>query len=298
MVTPSFFILGAAKSGTTSLYHGLLEHPDVYLSHPKEPFFYEAEYDQGMEYYASKYYGGWSGQKAVGDASPRNLFLPFVPERIQKTCPKAKLIISLRNPVDRAYSDWWMNVGFGIEHLSFEDAIRDNMSQLASGTDLAGADGPLIWKEYLQAYFNGPTLKFRTYLDMGYYEAQIRRYYDRFPSEQIKIVYYPDLKSTPNQLLKELFDFLDVDRSYEPANLTPRMVGLGRWGSTLKRMAFELRLIEKTPLSVKTALKRLLTQLGDRRPKMSSTSRSWLSEHYYTHNRRLEALLQRSLPDW
>ena len=218
MVTPNFFILGAAKCGTTSLYHYLLSHPDVCLSRPKEPFFFEAEYDQGMDYYASKYFGDWSGQKAVGDASPRNLFLPFVPERIQNSCPQAKFIISLRNPVDRAYSDWWMNVGFGIEHLSFEDAMQDNLRRLVDGTDLAGADGPLIWKDFLQAYFSGPTLKFRTYLDMGYYEAQIRRYYDRFSTEQIKIVYYTDLKNEPKQVVNELFDFLGVDCSHEPGN--------------------------------------------------------------------------------
>ena len=72
----------AAEAGTTSLYYYLSQHPDICMSHPKEPMYFWAEYESGSDFYLGKYFKHWNGQSHVGEASHRNLFFPFVPSRI------------------------------------------------------------------------------------------------------------------------------------------------------------------------------------------------------------------------
>lgn len=103
---PSFFILGAAKCGTTSLHAYLGQHPDVCVSDPKEPFFFEAEFDRGATYYFNRYFSHWAGERIVGEARHRNLYMPYIPERILRFNPRARLIICVRNPTERAISHW------------------------------------------------------------------------------------------------------------------------------------------------------------------------------------------------
>ena len=103
MKRPNFLILGAGKSGTNSLYHYLGQHPDVFLSTPKEPFYFEAEYEKGLKFYWDTYFNGWNGQRAVGEARVANLFLPYIPQRIKESLPQSKLIVTLRNPTHRAH---------------------------------------------------------------------------------------------------------------------------------------------------------------------------------------------------
>ena len=106
---PNFLIIGAPKCGTTALYYALKRHPQIHLSTPKEPFFFEEEFDRGTEYYWRTYFAdGWQGQPLVGEARNAHLFVPYVTRRIYETVPHARLIASLRNPVERAFSHWWM----------------------------------------------------------------------------------------------------------------------------------------------------------------------------------------------
>ena len=99
LVLPDFFILGAAKAGTTSLFELLKLHPDVFMSSPKEPFFFEYEYEKGLGFYSRTYFRGWNGQKRIGEARVSHLLLPFVPGRIRASRPEARLIAILRDPV-------------------------------------------------------------------------------------------------------------------------------------------------------------------------------------------------------
>ena len=122
---PNFFILGAPKSGTTTLYHALEKHPAVHLSTPKEPYYFEDEYEQGPEFYWRTYFAaGWKGQSLIGDARAAHLYLPYVPRRIYTTVPEARLVAILRNPVERAFSHWWMRHSHGREPLGRWPAQR------------------------------------------------------------------------------------------------------------------------------------------------------------------------------
>ena len=85
---PSLFVLGAAKSATTALHDYLGQHPDIFMSDPKEPFYFEAEYGLGSAFYFQRYFSNWRGERIVGESRHRNLYLPYVPDRIYSTTPK------------------------------------------------------------------------------------------------------------------------------------------------------------------------------------------------------------------
>ena len=126
MSLPTFFVVGSPKCGTTALAQMLAAHPDVFLSEPKEPHFFDAHHDNGLQPYMEQHFAGWSGAGVAGEATPSYLAVPYVPARIRSAIPGARLIAILRNPVQRAYSSWWMFHARGMEPLSFEAAIRDN----------------------------------------------------------------------------------------------------------------------------------------------------------------------------
>lgn len=263
---PNFLILGAQKSGTTSLYHYLNQHPDVYMSEPKEPHYFERkdEYTRGADFYWHKYFKGWNNQRAIGDGNPNNLYFPYVPQLIQHVLPEAKLIMILRNPVDRAYSDWWMNYSSGEERLPFERAFRETPD----------------------------------YLDRGYYSRQINRYLALFPKSQVKIVFFEDLVDDPQSLARELWDFVEVDPSLCLKATRPRNVS---WNS--KRVAsligiiLRLRLQRIAPEILRIYVRAFLSNFGDR-PTMDSGIRSHLLEHYCRYNRELETIVARDLSGW
>src|SRR3972149_6925354 len=146
---PNFLVLGAAKAGTTSLCHYLAQHPDVFIPEVKEPIFFDAEYERGLDYYWKKYFSRWSGQPAVGEGRVFNLYLPFVPPRIRESIPGAKLIAVLRNPVERAYSHWWHRFSYRDEILPFHEAIRENLSRIARGILFEGGNGARLWRDGL-----------------------------------------------------------------------------------------------------------------------------------------------------
>ena len=112
--SPNFLIIGAARSGTTTLYNCLKKHPLIYLPKNKRPephfFLKNKEFKKGYEYYIGKYFFNSSLNQIKGEASTSYLFQKYVPSRIYKYIPNCKFIIMLRNPVERAYSHWKLNL--------------------------------------------------------------------------------------------------------------------------------------------------------------------------------------------
>ena len=122
---PDFLCVGAQKSGTSLLYRLLNQHPEIYLAKGKEIHFFNRDenYNKGIEWY-SEHFAGSEDYKRVGEVTPDYNYVPTVPGRIYKTLGKdIKLIFMLRNPVDRAYSNYWMSFRRGHERFSFEKAI-------------------------------------------------------------------------------------------------------------------------------------------------------------------------------
>ncbi len=179
------------------------EHPDIYLPESKRPephfFLKDDEYSKGLEYYYGKYFFPWSGERAIGEASTSYIYQSYVPERIYTHLPGVKLIAILRNPVDRAYSNYWITVQNNLEKLSFEDAVQKEKERIA-------APGSPLLKE-IQPY---------AYIDRGYYYRQLRRYLKFFGREQLLILLFDDLQTMPGKVMKEVFHFLDVDQGFVP----------------------------------------------------------------------------------
>ncbi len=186
---PNFLIIGAMKSGTTSLYSYLRTHPDIFMPTNKEPGFFSNEpvWNKGIIWYESLFAGS-ENQKARGEASVNYTKHPYyenVPSRIQSLCQDVKLIYILRSPVERIYSHYLHNVYAAIESLPFEQAIEKR---------------PL----YIQA---------------SQYYFQIEQYLDFFPRDNLLILILDDMKSNPLGTVKQVFNFIGVDNSFIPPNI-------------------------------------------------------------------------------
>lgn len=206
----NFFIVGAAKSGTTSLYKYLNQHPDIFFPSVKEPHFYSTVKSSikslsrkpkpGKEYHDKNInniddylslYKPSKGQKILADASPSYLWDKEVAQKINKDNPEAKILIILRNPVLRTYSHFLMDLKTGVQQeTNIIKAIKDDLTNPEK-----------IW--------GGAHL----YIELSLYFNQIKRYLEVFNKEQVKIVIYEDFFSNIEKGLVEIFDFLEVDNS-------------------------------------------------------------------------------------
>jgi hypothetical protein len=289
-------ILGAAKSGTTSLAYYLSQHPQIYLSEPKEPHFFELEYAQGMAFYWSTYFGGWAGEPWVGEASPVNLLLPYVPARIRKELPEVKLLAILRHPVERAFSAWWMRHSLGVEKLSFEDAIAANLDQEAADFSIHTLDEER-WREVKHWAQDPPQVKYRWYVEQGYYAEQISRYLDLFPRAQLRTLFFEDLVGDPASLVRAVLSFLGADTAFDLPDSRPQMTATPAVGAPLLRVARRLGVHALIPAFLRRWLRRTLRRINTK-PAMPPALRHQLVEHYSPHNRQLEELTGRDLSCW
>ncbi|NET04135.1 MAG: sulfotransferase [Symploca sp. SIO2B6] len=227
MIMPNFLIIGAQKAGTTSLYHYLDQHPQIYMSPEKEPGFFDFEGEKinfcgpgdqdvyshvstSIEAY-SRLFKDAANKIAIGEATTWYLYSQKAPECIKHYIPDVKLIVILRNPVDRAYS-------------SFMHAIRDSREPLSDFTQALLEEEVRIknnW-EYLWRY-----------QDMGFYSVQLKRYFEKFDHSQIKIYLYEDLNTNPKELLRDIFRFLGVDETHIPEVFTRLNISGPRKNKTL-----------------------------------------------------------------
>lgn len=288
-------ILGTIKGGTTSLYAYLNQHPEVLFSTPKEPVFFEYEYARGLEFYQKTYFQARRGERAVGEARVAHLFLPFIPDRILATLPEARFIVILRDPVERAFSHWWMRRCQGAESLSFNDAIAENLQRLAAGQRFEGEQGAEQW---LAGFDPVAVLsRARIYVDAGYYAEQLQNYYARFPRERIKVVFFEDLQRDPDTLVRELWSFLGVDPGVPLTRMLPHNSAIPSWLSGLFRLTYRLGVHECIPPGTGLRLRHWVSRIGSP-PRIEPGIERWLREHYAPHNRALEKLLARDLSHW
>ncbi len=296
-VIPNFFIVGAAKSGTTFLYHYLKQHPDIFMSNPKEPFFFEAEFEKGLDFYRQKYFQSYKGERIIGEARHRNLYLPYVPQRIKELSPEAKIIIILRNPIERAYSHWWHWYSRKEENLSFEEALYEDLKRIKKGILFFGEEGEKLWKKNFD--FKTGKNEYRTYLDSGYYAEQIKRYFNLFPKENIKIIFSDDLFKEPQKILEDVFQFLEV-KTISFSNFSPKNISYSRGKRIIKKF---YKIGKKTgatffyhflPQNFRKKIRKKIEGVGTA-PAMNKITYLWLKEHYKPFNNDLENILNKKL---
>jgi hypothetical protein len=198
-----FIIIGAQKAGTTSLFKYMLSHPQLYLPPEKEsPYFDDDEkIARGWDWYVREYFGDAPADRLWGTATPNYMIDPRVPERIHETLPGVRLIAVLRHPVERAYSDYQMNVRRGFEARSFEDAVT-----------------ACLQPEVLERARRQPN-RTNSYVASGEYGRILSAYYRLFPPDQLLVFFTEELKRQPETVLQSVFQFLGVDADFEPSNL-------------------------------------------------------------------------------
>lgn len=197
MLLPHFIIVGAQKSGTTSLYSYLSDHPEIEMSPLKETFFYSylLKGDTFLKTYPDipksldEYGMLWKREDLCrGEKTATYLSTPGVAKLIKKTNPKVKIIMILRNPVDRAYSHYMMNVRNGIEKAPFEEVLDEAL--------------------YLDS--KDPPERFG-YIRNGRYFSYVKEYIDCFPQEQIQVILFDDFVKNTDIVLKRIMFFLNVN---------------------------------------------------------------------------------------
>jgi hypothetical protein len=295
---PNFLIIGAPKCGTTSLYEYVDQHPDVFMSTPKETRFFDSwEYEDGLRFYWDTYFEGWAGQIAVGEATPNYLCVPFVALRIRESLPDTKLIAVLRNPVDRSYSGWWMKYSRGREKLPFEDAVYENFKRLQSSDYPKEAQNEYQWYGYRTSRKKGIS-KYRHYLEHGHYAEHLKRYLSLFPAAQLKTVFFGDLCRNPQAIMQEIWEFIGVDLGGRRIIKKPRNTAFG--SRKIKRLVNTITrtyLHKILPKRARIQIREGLSKFGER-PNMNKEIRAWLIDYYDKRNRELEELTGRNLAHW
>jgi Sulfotransferase domain len=218
---PDFLIIGAKRGGTTSLWNFIVRHPHVVPPFPsreriKGTAFFEKNFHRGVHWYRSHFptalyrmaRGIGRARPVAGEASPYYLFHPHAPARAARVVPEAKLVVILRNPVDRAYSHYRERVRHGAEWLTFEEAIDQEAGRLTGEVERMLED---------QRYVSFPH-EHLSYVLQGRYVEMLERWLAVFPREQFLILTNEDLDRNPRDVLGRLFSFLGVPR-WEPPDL-------------------------------------------------------------------------------
>ena len=293
MTIPNFLIIGAAKAGTTSLYSYLEQHPDIYMSPIKEPRFFAPEFytsnrkgftrgskhskpmtiDSYLELFEDVGY-----EKAVGEASTEYLYFAEVPKRIQQYNPSMKMIVLLRNPIERAYSAYCYQLRDGCETLSFEAALEQEENRKKSG-----------WRPGW------------LYTESSLYYTQLKRYYDVFDTSQIRVYFAEELRHNASQVVKDVCNYLEVDseftfeKSKKNVSYTPR-------NTFMNRLIKRNKIINgATKIAIPKRIRESLSQKffrEKRKSELSAETRKKLAFYFQRDVLNLGELLNRNLSHW
>jgi hypothetical protein len=310
---PTFFLAGTGKAGTTSLYHYLDQHPQIYMSPIKEPCYFASEIrlencseeiqprfrrqmEEVQKYLRSpmstkrlwgpvvewndylRLFENVRDEVAVGEASVDYLYSKSAAGHIAATIPGARILIVLRNPVDRAYSQYLQAASNGLVRRSFREQIQENMR---AGSETFGVLNP--------------------HLEYGFYSEQVKRYLTSFPRSQVAVFLYEDYRGRTADMLPDIFRFLNVDTKFVPDTRQrhlesgiPRLDGLGY---ALKRAGAWAILARLTPAGMRPTLQRVALK-PRRKLAMDPRDRDFLRTYYRDDVMRLAALLDRDLTVW
>ena len=216
---PDFLVLGAQKAGTTALYEYLRRHPQITGPSWKEVSFFDRHWARGERWYRGNFPNlARTREKLVGEASPSYVFHPLAPQRAQEVVPEARLIVLVRNPIDRALSQYNHEVALGREPLSFEEALDAEEERLRGEDERMAADPRYFSREWWS----------HTYKARGRYAEQLERWLAVFPREQLLVLPSDDLGSDPARAHAQVLEFLGAspqrldsyprvyEREYEP----------------------------------------------------------------------------------
>ncbi len=295
---PDFFIVGAAKAGTTSLYAYFKAHPQIFMPEKKEPRYYAYNGEKPEDFEGPgaaqliesiikdkptycKLFEKAASHQIVGEASPAYLYSPIAAKRIARDNPNAKIIAILRDPVERAFSHFLDNVGNGWEPCTdFEQVIEAQLNGARTRW----------WRKW-------------DYIGHGFYAEQLKRYFECFPLENIKVVRYEHFRDETQRVVCDILKFLNVDDQVElplhrrhNVSWVPRY----RWLHRLLSAPLGLKTVVRSvlPPEARRWLRRRLETLNRSRPVISPAARKRLLEIYLPEIEALERLLGWDLTAW
>jgi hypothetical protein len=310
---PNFFIVGAPKAGTTSLYHYLDQHPQIYLSPIKEPNYFASEvrpenYTEELQQQVGRdmralqeYLGGpmcekrfggvvseWEdylrlfqnvkSERAIGEASVCYLWSRTAAANIFSKIPDAKIIMILRDPADRAFSQYLHALRMGLVRRSFPEEIETSLHHRG------GKFGVLY-----------------PWLEFGLYYEQVKRYLELFPRTNVRVYFFEEYRKQPRELLADLHHFLDVEFSVIP-NMEekhleaeiPRSVAISAF---LRKYGIWQRAKELSPSPLRRAFRRVAFR-PRKSHELDPKDRKRLVDYYREDVSKLTALLDRDLRAW
>lgn len=291
MTLPNFLIVGVQKAGTTSIYNYLREHPQVYMSLVKETNFLEKDWENLPPEQQNKngivtldkyceLFAEVKEEIAIGEASPNYLFhYESSAARIKKYVPNAKLIVVLRNPVERAYSDHLMHLRDAIGYRGLSEQIKHSSH-----------------KSFI--------------LRKGFYYAPLAYYFDQFGREQVKVFFYDDLCNNPQEFMAEFYQYLGVNKQFRPNTARKAQVAKIPKNKTINNLLKKNNILRNTatnilktvmPVEARQKLRERLIDLNSQHKKqvpLSPEERQQLIELYREDILQLQDLVGRDLSSW
>ncbi|MFB6226476.1 MAG: sulfotransferase domain-containing protein [Candidatus Paceibacteria bacterium] len=297
------FLAGFQKTATSTISSILYSHPKICFPIKKEPFFFSTdEYNFGMGFYWKKYFEPvYDNEPVIVDANTVNVSIPYAIGRIAEKVPEAKLIVSLRNPVDRAYSHWWMYKASGEDSLSFEDAVNWEMEELREGLIPYGSENDDYWKWNMRRNVTGNKLIMdrtpRTYLTTGNYAVHIKRLAKYFNKKNVLFVFQENLRRNKHREVKRILDFLGLSIDEIPPEAGSKDYHSSRNSLLLTKFAGKMKHYQDLiPYSVLDAGNKLTRKLDKKlfsKTRMKKRTRERLIDFYQPKNGELEILLNK-----
>jgi hypothetical protein len=280
---PNFFVVGAPKCGTTSVYNYLSQHPDIFLPSKKELNFFSSQeiifqnlyYDSFMIEHLKDYkhmYKKSKNSDVTGDFSVSYLFYKDTPKKIKNSIPDAKIIIFLRDPSERAFSHYLMDYRLGYLDIPLEELIKK----------------PKKFHLYYQQI-----------IELGLYYKQVKRYKDIF-GDNVKIILFEQLKNNTSFVLKDILGFIGVDntvdlaadKKHNPFKIPKNNLVKKMYTHKKTRNFFSY-------LTPKIFRKFIFSNFfSNVKPTISSTTKKSLSNLFEDDIKRLEKLINEDLSDW
>ncbi|MBN1218120.1 MAG: sulfotransferase domain-containing protein [Anaerolineae bacterium] len=271
VVCPNFLYIGAEKAGSSWIYEILREHPQVFVPVAKDIQFFDKNYDKGIEWYLSLFKSG-AGQRAVGEVSHDYFLAEETAVLIQKHLPGVRLICCLREPIERTMSSF----------LFYRTTVLDKRTTFA---EFAFDDRILKLSDY---YYN------------------LYPFYQRFPRQNILVLYFDDLKKNPRLFAQRIYKFLKVDPDFQPKILYQKVLPASepRFG-WIAHLVYQVGLfLRKVGLvNVVGTVKRTGTFRGlfyrelERKPEIPAAIRQKLKAYYTERYRELPILIGQPLPE-
>lgn len=267
---PDFLIVGAMRSGSTSLTRYLDDHPEIFMATPKEVGYFLHNFNRGEDWYTAHFANAGDNRKA-GEATPSYMVNARAVSRIKQCVPEALLIVILREPVSRAYSHYWMRRERNRESRSFSEVVQ---------IELAGVE------ELDDGEETG-------YLGHSLYARHLSRLLEVFPRKQLHVTILEELMRDASAVYRGVCTALGVDPDHVPR-------GLGRpINSYVTFRSEEVRtLARRLPKPLRRGVDRLNTRRNAVYPAIDPSLAQQLAEFFSPHNRDLERIIGRPIPDW